>query len=380
MSQSGLHWAAITISFKTKSVVYKSSLLNHLHTEEAVEADKGFFKAQEWTFVIDGNTPQQANGYDCGVFVFLYLLEAALGANLPWQSEDIAILRPQIAIQILHSNSDPKSFVLDSTSPHQEKPQPITASTKNPHQATKQQHSNTPTPSTSPEQSQKQTVIQTGLQQRLIQHKPTKRLKITPAPFKGSTSTTSEDQNPFKVSAAQQRALELLDWQPADEDSEAIAAEISAQQQHWPKEVSLERLPSRVQKLLPFVVQLVQDPTSGFAFKPAAKLWANKGRAFCVSAQGIFQASMLSGLAYYGDVGGGVIFQQLKKAIASGQLELDWSNWQGLRDTAYAVEIVLAPEVVCRLVMDDMDIDETEALEVMQQSREYGQLGNTRLI
>ncbi|KAG9124708.1 SUMO1 sentrin specific peptidase 1 [Ceratobasidium sp. 392] len=157
--QSGLHWAAITISFKTKSVVYKSSLLNRLHAEKAVElikgclmalnskrkADKGFFKAQEWTFVINGNTPQQANGYDCGVFVFLYLLEAALGANLPWQSEDIAILRPRIAIQILHSNSDPKSFALDSTSPHQEMPWPIAASTKNPHQATKPPSGNTPT-------------------------------------------------------------------------------------------------------------------------------------------------------------------------------------------------------------------------------------------
>jgi hypothetical protein len=57
-----------------------------------------------------------------------------------------------------------------------------------------------------------------------------------------------------------------------------------------------------------------------------------------------------------------------------------WKNWEGVDDEGYAVHNVLIPEVVVRLVMEDMALDVEGAMKVMEESKEYGQMGNSRVL
>ncbi|KAG8780530.1 hypothetical protein FRC12_022888 [Ceratobasidium sp. 428] len=147
--------------------------------------------------------------------------------------------------------------------------------------------------------------------------------------------------------------------------------------QKWPQTISGKELPQRIQQFIPHLKQILQEPTKSFAHGPALQLWKEKGHKFCITTKGMFVASQLSGLAYYGDAGADIIFGELMKAQEDEDWTIVWENWEGMNEYSYILQNILVPEVVCRLVMADLGIDASEAVIVMEGSKQFGQIGNT---
>lgn len=69
----------------------------------------------------------------------------------------------------------------------------------------------------------------------------------------------------------------------------------------------------------------------------------------------------------------------IMKIIDSGELKLSWSSWTPINDKQYAVYNVLIPELLVHLVQQDMRCDRVEAIKVIGDSLEYGNLGKSKL-
>ncbi|KAG8729719.1 hypothetical protein FRC12_020768 [Ceratobasidium sp. 428] len=257
-----------------------------------------------------------------------------------------------------------------------------------------------------------------------------KRLNLAPIPFKKSWAAAAASgvvrtlEESAQVAELHQKATKLLDWIPPPDDVAADGymlcafcdasipeplweelgrdaltgnitivsnlchwhrvaartAEIEAGEPKWPSSINQALLPQRVTKLLPKVVVLVAQPITIHAFHSALEMWIDFGRKYCVSAFGLSETAKQAGYAYsYGHVGGSIIFAELMRAVKEGVIQLSLGDWRGITDEAYILQNILMPEVLKWLVMEDLEIGEAEALVVMEESKEYGMLGNTRL-
>ncbi|QRV77110.1 Ulp1 protease family, carboxy-terminal catalytic domain protein [Ceratobasidium sp. AG-Ba] len=452
---TGSHWAAIIINPPRKSVTYKSSLLNQTAAQEAIKltkgylknlglhrkADKGKYLESAWTFGIE-ECHQQANSYDCGLYVVVYMLECHLNMTLGWTDTHIKVLRQQLAIQIVEGNLD-IGHLLENTNSGQEGDMThsyyvaITPTCKR-HQSK--------TPSASPEVILHRKKSHTPL----ASQRQVKRLKM--APFSKGTfaAVTAGTHSEGKLDVLESKKLHehvshLLTWSPApdptpvDDDSlcpfcdvslpESLRQESTAQlkpllslsrlyprldnsagreplpghniaisefcywhQQairtaqiesagfNWPEVIDQSKLPSRVLNLLPEVAVLISEPSSGFALNLVYPLWRDFGRKYCISPLGLCETRRKVGFAYYGDAGASIIFQELLSASQKRIIQLHLGDWNGITDRPFIIQNILTPEVILRLVMEDMDIGAEEARAVMEQSKEYGLMGNTRLM
>ncbi|KAG8764871.1 hypothetical protein FRC12_007843 [Ceratobasidium sp. 428] len=112
-------------------------------------------------------------------------------------------------------------------------------------------------------------------------------------------------------------------------------AEMQSARQKWPQTISWEELPQRVQQLIPHVKQILQEPTKSFAYGRALQLWKEKGHKFCITTKGMFVASQLSGLAYYGHAGAEIIFGELMQAQEDDDWTIVWEKWGGINEYSY---------------------------------------------
>ncbi|KAG8696023.1 hypothetical protein FRC09_008790 [Ceratobasidium sp. 395] len=370
-----------------------------------------------------------------------YLLEAASKTQLHWDNNQIKVLRARLGCQILALDLQLDSFFEASPrhTTGQVPPQGSEYVSVTMHAPVKRRLSKTPTPISSPEQSRIQASSQHSPLAKFTSKQRVKKIKVAPPPFElripGLGYTKSS------LTKAQARANELLKWIPQEENDEpdgamcpfcdeiipeylqeefdsevqpyiklsqqfarasnpegrtakkgktiqiatfchwhrtkVQTAEMQSARQKWPQTISSKELPQRIQQLIPHIKQVLQEPTKSFAYGPALQLWKEKGRKFCITTKGMFVASQLSGLAYYGDAGAEIIFGELMKAQEDEDWTIVWESWEGINEYSYILQNILVPEVVCRLVMADLGIDASEAVVVMEESKQFGQIGNT---
>lgn len=64
----------------------------------------------------------------------------------------------------------------------------------------------------------------------------------------------------------------------------------------WPAMIDRQLLPGRIQDILPVLIKLALDPRASVVFQGAENIWHQKGRAYCLSNPGKWDASQLFGL------------------------------------------------------------------------------------
>ncbi len=63
------------------------------------------FDASEWK-IISSHNPMQTNGFDCGVFVVLFMDLLMLGVPLLFGPEDTSFMRKKLTLQILNARAE----------------------------------------------------------------------------------------------------------------------------------------------------------------------------------------------------------------------------------------------------------------------------------
>jgi hypothetical protein len=69
------------------------------------------------------------------------------------------------------------------------------------------------------------------------------------------------------------------------------------------------------------------------------------------------------------------MFGMVMNAVAKEVLKISWEHWAPISDQQFSVYNVLIPQLLVWLIMEDMELDEEDALTIMEKSREYGELG-----
>lgn len=80
----------------------------------------------------------------------------------------------------------------------------------------------------------------------------------------------------------------------------------------------------------------------------------------------------------YGQEGNTLMFEFMMKIIDSGDLAFQWKNWSPINDQRFAVYNVMIPELLLQLVQQDTRGSREDAIKVVKESKEYGELGNSR--
>ncbi|KAG9116810.1 hypothetical protein FRC07_007442, partial [Ceratobasidium sp. 392] len=188
------------------------------------KADKGQYVQSEWVFTRDTETPQQTSSYDCGIFVFSYLLEAASQTQLHWDNNQIKVLRARLGCQILALDLQLDSFFEASPgqTTGQVPPQGSEYVSVTMHAPVKRQLSKTPTPVSSPEQSKIQTSSQHSPLAKFTSNQRVKKLKVAPPPFELRIPGLGYKKS--SLTKAEARANELLKWIPQEENDEPDGA------------------------------------------------------------------------------------------------------------------------------------------------------------
>jgi hypothetical protein len=70
------------------------------------------FDASEWK-IISSHNPMQTNGFDCGVFVVLFMDLLMLGVPLLFGPEDTSLMRKKLTLQILNARAESARKVVD---------------------------------------------------------------------------------------------------------------------------------------------------------------------------------------------------------------------------------------------------------------------------
>lgn len=107
------HWTAAAINLRRKRIEYYDSMnvsrsgvyeiLRGYLDEEHKKKKKKPFDFKGWQDHYDKNTPQQTNGYDCGVFTCQFLLALSRGEeNFGFSQSDIPYLRNRMIWEIGH--------------------------------------------------------------------------------------------------------------------------------------------------------------------------------------------------------------------------------------------------------------------------------------
>lgn len=118
---SNQHWALLVLRMTSKTISYYDSmggdgskyfdiLLQYLEDESKGEAGLGkdawVFKRRQWKCT-NCKTPQQSNGYDCGVFCILIADLISLDIPLLFGQADIVAVRRRLVASIFDRLSDP---------------------------------------------------------------------------------------------------------------------------------------------------------------------------------------------------------------------------------------------------------------------------------
>ena len=110
---SGMHWAVAVIHMTEKRIQFYDSmsgsgdrylegLMQYLKDEHMVKMGFPLPDADEWELVESTpDTPQQLNGYDCGVFVCMFCDFLSTDRSLTFSQEHIAPCRKLIALSIM---------------------------------------------------------------------------------------------------------------------------------------------------------------------------------------------------------------------------------------------------------------------------------------
>ncbi|QRW02851.1 hypothetical protein RhiLY_01850 [Ceratobasidium sp. AG-Ba] len=406
---------------------YLSDMGNHR------KADRGKYQESSWSFIIAQNLPQQSDSYDCGVHVISYLMECLLNQELNWTSWQLKVLQSRLALQILEGSMAVQLLVQDPTL--------LDLSQTHGYYATmtpqKKRHQSQ-TPSVSPETTfkhQTDAVLNPPTRPlRLV-----KRLKMAPFPgsldlrsgpaepldkehfeeilkYKPMSSSSSSGADPENDPASM---LPFCDWPVPEKFQEGFDFKLSSclsssityerknntrawrakpgyallirefcnwhkthsqietwSSYNWPS-VSKETLVTRVLALVPYLQDVCADPNSSYAFQTARQFWETHQRSYVIGARGMFEAARELGLSYYGGEGNTIMFQVVRNALHEEKLSLDMQNWVPIDDTNFALYNVLIPEVLIHLVMEDMGLEYDAALQVLEESKEFGLAGFT---
>ncbi|KAG9122185.1 hypothetical protein FRC07_001549 [Ceratobasidium sp. 392] len=396
---TGSHWAALVVKPQQRQVVYKSSLLNMKAAGEAIKvdqfsqvdtmltaglklikvylngrsthqkSDKGKYNEQLWSFGISESTLQQLNLFDCGAFVLSYMMECHLGQDLGWNNTQIGILRELLAVQILEGNSALSSLI-EQTQPNNLAPPKLDAiMTPN----CKQHQSQTPT--TSPEAALK--LNKPFFTRAIPKHaQRVKRLKMADFPVKAPALVHTAHTTKATSSTDLSHMERILAFKPMS---------TSSSPESGPKK-DTDQLCPFCDWVVPEAFQTAFDikkvclfPSASHSFYVAKDFWMQHQRAYVVGAQGMHEAHAQIGLSYYGQDGNSIMFGIVRKALDEEVLKISWADWVPIDDTSYALHNVLIPELMYGLVMEDLGIDYEEAFGVVEESREFGQAGFTRL-
>eukprot|EP00510_Aplanochytrium_minuta_P003319 CAMPEP_0184006900 /NCGR_PEP_ID=MMETSP0954-20121128/990_1 /TAXON_ID=627963 /ORGANISM="Aplanochytrium sp, Strain PBS07" /LENGTH=288 /DNA_ID=CAMNT_0026285581 /DNA_START=692 /DNA_END=1558 /DNA_ORIENTATION=+ len=106
------HWCLGVIEIPEKRIVYYDSMggrgsqfLSHLLQylcDESSDKKKNELDSSQWELVSMGHsTPQQNNGYDCGVFTCVSAYYLSLGRSLSFKNSDMPYFRKRLCIDIL---------------------------------------------------------------------------------------------------------------------------------------------------------------------------------------------------------------------------------------------------------------------------------------
>lgn len=88
----------------------KQDLTNRVDESGRHVDDK--FDASEWK-IISPHNPMQTNGFDCGVFIVLFMDLLMLGVPLLFGAEDVSLMRKKLTLQILNARAESARKVVD---------------------------------------------------------------------------------------------------------------------------------------------------------------------------------------------------------------------------------------------------------------------------
>ncbi|KAF8324247.1 RTC4-like domain-containing protein [Cantharellus anzutake] len=136
----------------------------------------------------------------------------------------------------------------------------------------------------------------------------------------------------------------------------------------WPSEIDFDAIPNRLWKLKPALQKLIDFPSGWHFFDIAKKDIQQFGAAATNSTRGQFSTFSRTQPGYYGERG--------LVRIANGLHDL----FPGLstRPSFAPLDVenfllrVLIPETARLLIMEDLDLDEADALSVLRESQKYG--------
>jgi len=108
------HWTCVVIFMQEKLIrfydsmagdgySYSHGLLKYLKDEWKAKKGGDLPNADEWKIVgyVDGDVPQQQNGFDCGVFTCMYADFVSMDRPLAFTQEHITRCRERIALSIM---------------------------------------------------------------------------------------------------------------------------------------------------------------------------------------------------------------------------------------------------------------------------------------
>mmetsp|Transcript_9523 Transcript_9523/g.19406 ORF Transcript_9523/g.19406 Transcript_9523/m.19406 type:complete len:198 (+) Transcript_9523:1-594(+) len=110
---SGMHWALVVAYMKERRLQYYdsmfgdgqeylSAIMQYLQDEHENKKSRALPHADSWQQIrCSRDTPQQVNGYDCGVFVCMFCAFIASNATLSFNQQHIHRCRDLIALSIM---------------------------------------------------------------------------------------------------------------------------------------------------------------------------------------------------------------------------------------------------------------------------------------
>jgi len=109
----GTHWCLAVIDTVAKEICYYDSLLGHNKhcldclrkylSDEAKNKRNELLDLQLWQEVHKTDIPKQLNGYDCGMFMLLYIDRLVHELPLDFSQKDVSKYRQRLMLTILHA-------------------------------------------------------------------------------------------------------------------------------------------------------------------------------------------------------------------------------------------------------------------------------------
>jgi len=111
VNHNNVHWTLAAINFRKKRIesydsmgVFRPTVYTHLRTylaEEHMDKKKKPFDFTGWIDHYDENTPQQENGYDCGVFTCQFMESLSRGVDdFVFDQSDMVYIRDRMTYEL----------------------------------------------------------------------------------------------------------------------------------------------------------------------------------------------------------------------------------------------------------------------------------------